>query len=66
MPQMVRILFGLIGLALIVYIAILGLSAAFEWIDPGGGSGRVARVTTGIIVGLGVTFAVIVYRRFMK
>jgi hypothetical protein len=64
MPKAVQIVFGLIGLALIVYIAILGMTAFFDWINPGGGSGRVARLTTGAIVGLGVTVLVIAFRRF--
>jgi hypothetical protein len=64
MPQPVRIVFGIIGLVLIVYVAILGMTEAFNWFDPGGGSGRMARLATGVIIGLGLTVGVIAWRRF--
>jgi len=64
MPQPVRIIFGTVGLILIVYVVILGMNAFFEWLNPGGGAGRMARLTTGVIVGLGITVGVIVWRRF--
>jgi hypothetical protein len=63
-PLSIRIIFGIIGLVLIVYVAILGMTALFDWINPGGGSGRTARLATGVIVGLGLTVGVIAYRRF--
>lgn len=66
MPQAIRIVFGLIGLGLIIYIVILGVAAAFDWINPGGGSGRVARVAVGTFIGLGATLAIIAYRRFWR
>ena len=64
MPKAVQIVFGLIGLALIVYIAILGMTAFFDWINPGGGSGRMVRLSAGAVVGLAITVAVIAFRRF--
>lgn len=66
MPLLVRIIFGLIGLVLLTYVAILGINAFFDWAYPGGGSGRMARIVSGTIVGLAATLAVIVYRRFMR
>ena len=64
MGNMFRIVFALIFLVAVVYLAILGLNALFEWFDPGGGSGRMARLTTGVVIGLGLTIAVIAFRRF--
>lgn len=64
MPRPVQIVFGLIGLVLIVYVAILGLNAFFDWLNPGGGSGRMVRLSAGAIIGLAITVAVIAFRRF--
>jgi hypothetical protein len=66
MPRAVQIVFGLIGLVLVIYVALLGLNAFFEWLNPGGGSGRTARLMIGLVVGLGVTLAVVAFRRFRK
>ena len=63
LPKAVQILFGLIGLALIVYVGLLGMAAFFDWLDPGGSSGRMVRLSTGAIIGLGVVAAVIWVRR---
>ena len=35
-------------------------------LNPGGGSGRMARLTTGVVVGLGLTIAVVAFRRFFR
>lgn len=66
MQSPLQILFGLIGLVLIIYVALLGLDAFFDWLNPGGGTGRTARLTVGLVVGLGVTLAIIAFRRFRK
>jgi hypothetical protein len=66
LPRAVQILFGLIGLVLIMYVALLGLNAFFDWIDPGSSAGRTGRIGVGIVVGLGVTLAIIAFRRFRK
>ena len=66
MGNILRIVFALIFLIAIIYLAIMGLNAFFEWINPGGGSGRVARLTTGVVIGLGLTIAVIAFRRFFR
>ena len=66
MSLIVRIAFGLIGLVLIVYVLILGVTGLFDWFNPGGGSGRLARISIGTIIGLAVTLTIIVYRRFWK
>jgi hypothetical protein len=66
LPKYVQILFGLIGLALIVYVALLGMAAFFDWIDPGGSSGRMVRLTTGAVIGLGVVAAVLWVRRLRR
>ncbi len=64
MGSIFRIIFALIFLVALMYFAVIGLSALFEWFNPSGGSGRVARITTGLVVGLGFTIAVIAFRRF--
>jgi hypothetical protein len=66
MPRFVQIIFGLIGLALILYVALLGLNAFFDWIDPGSSNGRMGRIGTGMVIGLGVTLAFIAFRRFFR
>lgn len=66
LPRSFQILFGLIGLVLILYIALLGLNAFFDWLNPGGGGGRTARLTIGLVVGLVATLVVIAFRRFRK
>ena len=66
MPRFIQIIFGLIGLVLIMYVALLGLNAFFDWVDPGSSSGRMARLGTGMVVGLGVTIAIIAFRRFFR
>lgn len=66
MPRFVQIIFGIIGLGLILYVAILGLNAFFEWIDPAGSSGRMARITTGAVIGLVITLVIIALRRFRR
>jgi len=66
MSYLVRIVFGLIGLVLIIYVAILGLTALFDWVNPGGGAGRSGRIAVGTIIGLGATLAIIAFRRFWK
>ncbi len=64
MGKLIQIVLSLVFLVAIVYLAILGLAAFFDWLNPGGSSGRVARLTTGAVIGLGVTLAVIAFRRF--
>ena len=64
MPRVVQIIFGVIGLVLIIYVAILGVNALFDWISPGGSTGRTARLTIGVVVGLCVTLVIIAFRRF--
>jgi hypothetical protein len=64
--NLLRIVFALIFLIAICYLAILGLNAFFDWLNPGGDSGRIARITTGVVLGLGVTIAVIAFRRFFR
>ena len=66
MPRAIQIVFGLIGLVLIIYVALLGLNAFFDWLNPGGGAGRSARLAVGLVVGLGVALAVIALRRLRK
>jgi hypothetical protein len=66
MPRPIQIVFGLIGLVLIMYVALLGLNAFFDWINPGSSSGRMARLGTGMVIGLGLTIAFIAFRRFYK
>jgi hypothetical protein len=66
MGNIFRIVFALLFLIAIVYLAITGLNALFEWLNPGGGSGRMARLTTGVVVGLGLTIAIIAFRRFFR
>lgn len=66
MPRLVQIVFGLIALVAIIYLALAGLNAFFDWLNPGGSSGRTARLTIGLVVGLGVTLLVIAFRRFRK
>jgi hypothetical protein len=63
LPKYVQILFGLIGLALIVYVVLLGMAAFFDWLNPGGSSGRMARLTIGAIIGLGVAAAIVWVRK---
>jgi hypothetical protein len=63
LPKSVQILFALIGLALIVYVVLLGMAAVFDWIDPGGSNGRMARLTVGAVIGLGVVAAVLWVRK---
>jgi hypothetical protein len=63
LPKPIQIVFGLIGVGLIVYVALLGMAAFFDWIDPGGSSGRMARLTTGAVIGLGVVAAVLWVRK---
>ena len=63
LPKAVQILFGLIGLALIVYVVLLGMVAFFDWVDPGGSSGRIVRLATGAVIGLGVVAAVLWVRK---
>ena len=64
MGNIFRIVFALIFLIAIMYLAITGLTAFFDWLNPGGGSGRTARITTGVVIGLGLVIAVIAFRRF--
>lgn len=65
MPRPVQILFGVIGLVLIVYVAVIGLAALFDWLDPGGdSSARTARLAVGVVIGLAVTVGIFAYRRF--
>jgi hypothetical protein len=64
MPKILQILFSAIFLVALVYLAVVGLVAFFDWVNPGGGSGRVARITIGAIIGLGVAAGIVVYRRF--
>ena len=64
MGKLIQIVLSLVFLVAIIYLAILGLAAFFDWLNPGGSSGRVARLTTGAVIGLGVTLAVIAFRRF--
>jgi hypothetical protein len=66
MPRLVQIVFGLIALVAIIYLALVGLNAFFDWINPGASSGRTARLTIGLIVGLVATLVVIAFRRFRK
>jgi hypothetical protein len=66
MNRPLQIVFGLIALVAIIYLALAGLNAFFDWVNPGGSSGRTARLATGLVVGLGVTLAVIAFRRFRK
>jgi hypothetical protein len=66
MANILRIIFALIFLIAICYLAIMGLNALFEWINPGGGSGRIGRLTTGVVVGLGLSIAIIAFRRFFR
>jgi len=66
MPRFIQIVFGLIALVAIIYLALAGLNALFDWINPGASSGRTARLTIGLVVGLFVTLAVIAFRRFRK
>ena len=66
MANIFRIIFALIFLIAIIYLAIMGLNAFFEWLEPGGDSGRIARLTIGVVLGLGVTIAVIAFRRFFR
>jgi hypothetical protein len=66
MNRPLQIVFGLIGLVAVIYLALVGLNAFFDWINPGGGSGRTARLATGLVVGLVITLAVIAFRRFRK
>lgn len=63
LPKPIQILFGLIGVGLITYVALLGMAAFFDWIDPGGSNGRMARLTTGAVIGLGVVAAVLWVRK---
>jgi len=37
--------------------------AFFDWVDPGGSSGRMARLATGAVIGLGVVAAVLWVRK---
>ena len=64
MGKLIQIVLSLVFLVAVIYLAILGLAAFFDWLNPGGSSGRVARLTTGAVIGLGVTLAVIAFRRF--
>ena len=66
MANLIRIAFALIFLIAICYLAIMGLNALFDWLSPGGGQGRMARLTTGVVLGLGLTIAVIAFRRFFR
>jgi hypothetical protein len=66
MPRLVQIVFGLIALVAIIYLALVGLQGVFDWINPGGSSGRTARLTIGIVIGLVATLVVIAFRRFRK
>jgi hypothetical protein len=66
MPRLVQIVFGLIALVAIIYLALVGLNAFFDWLNPGGSSGRTARLTIGLVVGLVITLAIIAFRRFRK
>ena len=66
MPRFVQIIFGLIGLILILYVALLGVNAFFDWIDPGSSNGRMGRIGAGMVIGLGVTLAFIAFRRFFR
>jgi hypothetical protein len=66
MASIFRIIFALIFLIAIIYLAIMGLNAFFDWLEPGGDAGRIARLTIGVVLGLGVTIAVIAFRRFFR
>jgi hypothetical protein len=45
----------------------MGLDAFFAWFNPGGDDGgRTARITIGVVVGLGLTIVVIAFRRFFR
>jgi hypothetical protein len=66
MNRPLQIVFGLIALVAIIYLALTGLNAFFDWINPGGSSGRTARLTIGLVIGLVVTLAVIAFRRFRR
>jgi hypothetical protein len=62
--NILRILFAIIFLIALCYLAVLGVNAIFDWLAPGGDSGRIVRITTGLIIGLGLVVLVGLYRRF--
>ena len=64
MGKILQLVFATLFLIAIIYLAIQGLALFFDWLNPGGGSGRIARLTTGVIVGLGVAIGIVVWRRF--
>jgi hypothetical protein len=66
MPRAVQIIFGLIGLALIVYVVLLGVAAVFDWVNPGASSGRMARLTIGAIIGMIGAVAFVYFRRLRR
>lgn len=66
MPRFIQIIFGLIGLVLILYVALLGVNAFFDWVDPGASNGRMGRIGTGMVIGLVVTLAYVAFRRFYR
>lgn len=66
MPRLIQIVFSLIALVALIYLALVGLNALFDWINPGGGSGRTARLTIGLVIGLVATLVVLALRRFRK
>jgi hypothetical protein len=64
MGKMIQLALSIVFLMALLYLAITGLVALFDWINPGGGSGRVARITIGAVVGLAVAAGIVAYRRF--
>jgi len=67
MPRVVQILFGVIGLVLIVYFVVLGLAAFLDWYDPSSSTGgRVPRLMIGALIGVGLTLGFVFFRNMRR
>ena len=66
MPRAIQILFGLIGVGLIIYVLLLGVAALFDWVNPGASSGRMARLSVGAVIGVVAAVAIVYFRRLRR